>query len=628
MHLHLVTIHAMPSPQAVPLAAACLKAFLDNDPATAGEVSVTCSEYYSGTPLDEICDLILADSPQVLGLPVYIWNRAECRDLTVKLRRAAPGMKIMAGGPEVTADPASVLAEAPYDFLVVGEGEATVAEAMLRIAAGDDIAGVGGIARMEEGKLTLSSRPQIADLSILPSPWLAGILDSHIPTGVVWQLSRGCSFGCDFCFDGMGDRKVRRYPLERLEAELDYFVARGVSQIFVLDSTFNQDVKRAKYLLRLLAEKAPHVHCHFEVRHELLDEEQARLFSSLTCSLQIGLQSADPEVAANVGRKFNREDFIRKISFLNEHGAVFGFDLIYGLPGDSVGRFRDGLDFALSLYPNHLDIFPLSVLPGTRVAARSAELGLTHLQTPPYTLLQSPTFPSEDMDVARNLGAACDIFYSRGKAVAWFNGVAKELRMKPVQFLEEFAAWLSAEFGSVPDETELIDAEIWQLQRQFLSSIFKRKKLARLLPLALDFVDYHYHYAAAVLATPPGQPTEIEPADLLMIPLRIPSSARLARFGYEILELLEAGEPDLSELFSALEPTGSCAVIYPKDGEIFTESLAEAYFNLLTMLDGSVPASLIVANLGLPADEAAEFLDFAFYEGIVTFSPDHTCYEG
>lgn len=61
-----------------------------------------------------------------------------------------------------------------------------------------------------------------------------------------------------------------------------------------------------------------------EVRHELLDKEQAQLFAKrgLTCSVQIGLQSADPAVAGGVGRVFDREDFRRKVMLLNDSGAT------------------------------------------------------------------------------------------------------------------------------------------------------------------------------------------------------------------------------------------------------------------------------------------------------------------
>lgn len=619
MHLHLVTIHAMPSAQAVPLAAASIKAALDaRSPKTAAQ-RVTMAEFYSGRPLEQLCAAILATGAELVGFPVYVWNRLEVCALAHLLRQQSPTLLICAGGPEVTAAPASMLDAAPFDFVVVGEGEVTMAAVLDQLAAGRSIVDVAGVATLRDGTLLLTTRPPIADLGTLPSPYLTGLLDDHIANGVVWPLSRGCPFGCTFCFDGMGDRKVRRYPLERVEAELVYVVQRGAAQIFVLDSTFNYDVPRAKHLLRLVKRKARNVHCHFEVRHELLDAEQAQLFAELTCSLQIGLQSADPAVARNVGRKLDRADFARKVMLLNSAGATFGFDLIYGLPGDTLERFREGLNFALSLYPNHLDIFPLSVLPGTVVAAEADETCLQRMLAPPYTLLASPTFPVTDMATARQLGAACDIFYSRGKAVAWFNGVVAAVKLTPVAMLQAFAAWLQAKSGREFEEAQFSDEAIWQLQRAFLAALFGQRKKPRLLPLALDCVDYHYHYAAAVMAVAPKRPTprEIAQLDLLAQPLSLAPSARLATFTHEIADLLEWGEPDLPAMCGVLPPVGSHTVIYPADGEVRTESLDEPYYRLLERLDGATPAAQLAADCCLTMAESKEFLSFAISEGMI-----------
>ncbi|MBP1752410.1 MAG: Radical domain protein [Geobacteraceae bacterium] len=619
MRLLLVTIHAFRSPQAVPLAAACLKAFLDGRPAPAQPVTASCADFFSEDPFTEISAAILAGQPDIVAFSLYVWNRIACCSLAEMLRREAPGLTIIAGGPEATADPAGVLGEAPFDFLVVGEGELTLSDALECLAAGGSMEGVAGIARRVDGDVVVSRRPAVTEPGILPSPYLSGVLDAHIPNGVLWQLSRGCSFGCDFCFDGMGDRKVRRYPLERLEGELDYMVQRGVNQIFVLDSTFNQDAKRARALLHLIRKKAPHVHFHFEVRSELLDAEQARLFAGLTCSLQIGLQTSDPNVARNVRRSLDRHDFVARIGLLNRAGAVFGFDLIYGLPGDSLACFREGLDFALALYPNHLDIFPLSVLPGTALAARARDLRLRHLQKPPYTLIDSPAFPAADVAAARRLAAACDIFYSRGKAVAWFNGIVAALRLTPALFLEEFAGWLREKSGGEFVENDFRDEEIHLLQRDFLRVIFGRRKISRLLAAALDLVDYHYYYAAAVLSVAPDLPSEqdLSRIDLLRCPFTVPASTRLAVFNYEILDLLDAGEPNLREIVETLERVGSFAAIYPRGGEVATESLAEPYYRLLERLDGVTPAERIAGDLALPRTEARAFLEFAAEEGII-----------
>lgn len=616
MRLHLVTIHAFPSPQAVPLAAACIKAFLDSRQPTSHRLHVSLSDFFSGDSVNDMHRVILKEKPDLVGFSMYVWNREQCSHLARMLRRELPSLVLFAGGPEATADPAGVLAQAPLDFLVVGEGEVTLGEALDRIATGLSLEGLAGVA-VRKGVPV--GRTPVVEPDLLPSPYLSGILDGYMTRGIPWQISRGCPYGCEFCFDGMGDRSVRRYSMGRLEKELDYLAARGVNQVFVLDSTFNMDAKRARAILRLIRKKAPHVHFHFEVRCELLDAEQARLFGEIKCSLQIGLQTADPSVSAAVGRSLDRRVFSEKIRLLNREGVAFGLDLIYGLPGDDRIRFQETLDFALRLYPNSLDIFPLSLLPGTPLAARAARIGLRHMKGPPYTLTSSPTFPEEDMAVARRLGAACDIFYSRGKSVAWFNGVISSLRLTPSSFLAEFAGWLTGRAGGGFSEAEYGDEDIWKMQRDFLADIFPRRKARRFLAAALDFVDYHFHYAAALMAVSPTLPAkgELRRADILQRPLATTRSTRLAAFSYDILDLLESGEPDLRRICGSLRPAGSFAAIYPCRGQVFTESLAESYYRLLERLDGKSPAGETAARLGIPAKEAREFLFFAAAEGIV-----------
>ncbi len=619
MHLHLVTIHAFRSPQAVPLAAACLKASLDAGSGTARPVTVTFADFFCGDSSEEISRSILAVRPDIVGFSLYVWNRDECLSLAENLRRKLPSLIIFAGGPEATADPAGLLAHPAFDFLVLGEGEVTLPEVVERLASDASLAGIPGVARRTDSGIEWTRRAPVTDLGSLPSPYLSGTLDAYIPAGVLWQLTRGCSFGCDFCFDGMGDRTVRRYPTERLEAELDYLVRHGANQVVVLDSTFNLDGSRAKALLRLIRKKAPHIHFHFEARAELLDAEQARLLGGMKCSLQIGLQTADPGVSRSVRRPLNRREFTEKIGLLNQQGVVFGFDLIFGLPGDSLACFRETLDFALGLYPNSLAIFPLAVLPGTVLASRAAELKLRHLPHPPYTLQDSPTFSADDLLEAKRLADACDIFYSRGKSVAWFNGIVAALRMTPAGFLEAFSRWLEKKGEKDCTEKDYQDEDIHQLQRKFLSELFVLRKAKRLLAAALDFVTYHHLYAATLLAVPPRLPSrrELMRTDVLSHPLVLATSTRLAAFNYEILDLLDAGEPDLPYLCSRLTASNSLAAIYPRSGEVATESLAEPYFRLLERLDGAMSARSIAKELAIPLDEAREFLAFAVAEGIV-----------
>jgi radical SAM superfamily enzyme YgiQ (UPF0313 family) len=624
MNVTLVSLHPYPSPQAVPLANAFLKSYLSADPDLARRVEVRLEEFFVGKDHAAAADALLTGSPEAVGFSLYVWNRMECCAIAAALRSARPGMTLFAGGPEATADPAGVLRDGPFDFLIAGEGETPFREAMGLLSVDRPLAGTPGLV-VRDAPAAPQPGGAVEHLDSIPSPYLDGTLPAGRYDGVLWQLSRGCDFSCSFCYDPKGSRGVRRFSLARLEAELTWFARNRVTQVFVLDSTFNQDLKRAKEVLRLIARIAPHIHFHFEVRSEFIDGELARLFAGINCSLQIGLQSSDPAVQKGVRRLFNPADFTSRIAPLNAEGVIFGFDLIYGLPGDSLQGFRASLDFALSFAPNHLDIFPLAVLPGTDLAAQADDLGLVRKTTPPYTVTATPTFPAGDMAAAALLAAACDIFYSRGKAVAWFGTVLSPLDLTPAAFLEGFGRLLLEERpGPSVVEQDYADEEIWQLQRRYLQRLFAGKKLRRLLPAAIDLVDYHYQYAAALLSPQPELPTdrEIEQADLLAVRFARASGARLARFNYEVFDLLEAGEIDLREFADCFDQSGSCAVIYPRGGEVFTESLVEPYYELLMRLDGATPAGAAAADLGIPADEASSFLEFAAAEGIVFWKGD------
>jgi hypothetical protein len=618
VNIVLVAQHHSRSPQAVPLAGAFLAAALTADEVLAASCHVILCDLFPDISPEAAVDTILAAGPDAVGISVYVWNRRRAVALARALKLRQPGLVLFAGGPEPGEEPRPFLGPELFDFVVVGEGEITFVEAMAALREGRSVATIPGVATLGTDGVSLVRRHPTALPDTLPSPLLTGILDSARYNGMLWQLTRGCDFGCTYCCDTAGVKGTRRFSLDRVEAELRLLARSRISQVFVLDSTFNRDPERAKRILRLVRKHAPHIHFHFEVRSEFIDREQAQLFAAITCSLQIGLQSAQPKVLNGVGRHLDRDDFAQRVGFLNEAGVIFGFDLIYGLPGDTLDGFRKSLDFALALYPNHLDIFPLAILPGAPLAKSAARLGLRQLPDPPYTLLESPTFPAADLAGAARLAGACDLFYCRGKAVAWFNGVCRAVSLAPTELLAEFARWLSREAPGRGEE-ELTDDEVWQFQRHFLSALFLSRNRKKLLPLALDLADYHHHYAAALLTPPPELPTERELArmDLANTLFRAASSTRLARFHYEINVILEAGEVDLKEFSRCFRKADSWAAIYPRADEVMTESLAEPFFRLLERLDGRALPRDLWKELGMDQEEALSFLEFAVAEGIV-----------
>ena len=610
MHINLVSIHSYPSPQSIPLANAFLKAY-----ALESTISISLVDFFIGDDAAACAAQLTNSLPVAIGFSMYLWNRDLCCEIADELRRVYPAAILFCGGPEVTADPESITRMGVFDFVIVGEGEEPFSSLCKTLAGGGDYSQIPGI-RLPESVMTPPPAP-IINLDSIPSPYLTGVIDTSTNPGILWQLSRGCSFTCDFCFDSRGVHGVRRFSLERVESELRHFAATGVSQIFVLDSTFNQEPKRAKTILRMIKNIAPDIHYHFEVRNEFIDREMAQLFAQIACSLQIGLQSSDREVLKQVGRSFNKADFTAKVGLLNESGAVFGFDLIFGLPDDTLDGFQNTLDYALSLYPNHLDIFPLAILPGTTLATRGNALHMKWKSTPPYLVESTDSFTTEDMSTAANLATACDIFYTRGKAVAWFNAVIRVLGVKPSDLLHIFSLWLIEQRGSDTKESDYGDEEVWGLQKLFLEYVFNNKNNKRFLPLVIDIACYHHHYAAVLLA-PVDEDHNNNSVSINVGTTRfkLSPSVKIVHFTYDIEQVLDCGEPQILWMHEHLQQVGSQAVLYTHDGQICTESLAAPYIGILEHIrDGSAKDTLFETSLD--EGEINQFIEFALQEGII-----------
>ena len=336
----------------------------------------------------------------------------------------------------------------------------------------------------------------------LSSPYLDGTLDPARYGGALWELARGCPFKCSYCYESKGESKIAYFPLERLEKELELFAAKDIAQVFVLDPTYNANKKRAVDMLRLIEKKTPRTFFYFEARTEFIDRELARAFSRIPCALQIGLQSADPAVLKNVHRTLDKKLFTRNIGFLNEAGVTFGFDLIYGLPGDSYPGFLRSMDFALSLYPNNLELFCLSVLPGTTLHDDAPLFGMEWEKEPPYHVIRTPQFSKGDLARAARVSGAANLFYNDGRAVPWFNSLLHPLHKKPSAFFEDFAAFLETGPGLAPGAKKPGKAAvaggslplprehsaIEGLQCAFIEQCYRAARLEKLLPAALDLI--------------------------------------------------------------------------------------------------------------------------------------------
>lgn len=475
------------SPQALPLGAACVASSVKHDSLTKDITEVLLvpfnredPDYIKNSSTEETAASYMAQklmdlNPAIVAFSVFVWNRTVLEKTAAILQ--SNGIKTICGGPEVTANPASFK---DFDKVCSGEGEYKIPSLIYELITGK-IPQVAG----DEN----STSAEGCDYQNLESPYLDGTLDPSVFEGALWELARGCPFKCSYCYESKGEKKVRMFPMDRIEKELELFAKKKVPQVFVLDPTYNANKQRAIDLINKIAKKTPDTFYYFEARAEFIDRQLAHAFTKIPCSLQIGLQSADPDVLNLVNRPFNKSAFLKGINCLNQEGAVFGLDVIYGLPGDTLSGFKNSVDFAMGLYPNNLELFCLSVLPGTDLFDRAQTLNLTYETTPPYHIIHTDRFSNDDIKKADGIAKACSLFYNEGRAVPWFNTVCHALHTKPSEFFVLFHKYMVSH--NVDPDCCKNHKDVEKVQKDFITMIFNQRNLQKLLPCALDIISFN-----------------------------------------------------------------------------------------------------------------------------------------
>jgi oxygen-independent coproporphyrinogen-3 oxidase len=82
--------------------------------------------------------------------------------------------------------------------------------------------------------------------------------------------------------------------------------------------------------------------------------------------LSLGAQSFDAEILKSLGRIHSPEEITRALYNARTAGFTsINLDLMFGLPGQTMRHWRETLDQALSLHPEHLSLYSLIIEEGT-----------------------------------------------------------------------------------------------------------------------------------------------------------------------------------------------------------------------------------------------------------------------
>lgn len=333
----------------------------------------------------------LNSPPDVLGLSCYIWNWDLQCEIARSMKARNPDCLVVAGGPHPDYKDPDFFRKHPYlDIVVVKDGEITFSKILeTLIHGGRDFSNIGGLylpGADHDG--SISTGPAEVPTVFDYSPYLEQrdfydkLVERHGPKAfdATWETNRGCPYSCSFCDWGSNTMsKIRRFDLDRVEAEIDWFARMEIPMLFLADANFGilpRDLEIADVLIEARKKHGyPKFLCYSTAKNNPeRTVEIAKKFAVTRVSSvhTISLQHTNPEVLAATDRANISLDKQRQvIKELLDHDVPTDVQLILGIPGDTYDLWKNCLADLME-WGLHEDyyIFDYCLLPNAPAADR------------------------------------------------------------------------------------------------------------------------------------------------------------------------------------------------------------------------------------------------------------------
>ena len=360
-------------------------------------------EFSINDALQSVAEKILMNSPNIVGIGVYIWNALEASELVQIIKKVSPQTTVILGGPEVSYAPLRVNFD-NADFIIQGEGDTAFYGLCKNIIN----------ATPPENKIIKMSMPSLKEIE-LPYKYYT---DEDIQNRYIYvELSRGCPFECEFCLSSM-DEKVRAFNLDKVLEEFENLWQRGARNFKFVDRTFNLNMRTANRILDFFLEKEEPYFAHFEVIPDHFPASLRKKISQFphgALQLEIGIQTLNPEIANNISRQLLLDKIEENIIFLeNETEAHIHLDLIVGLPGETLESFGKNLDELVRLSSCEIQIGILKKLSGTHISRHDETFGMVYSDLPFYDILKNNQLSFHDIQIMKRFARFWDLTYNSG----------------------------------------------------------------------------------------------------------------------------------------------------------------------------------------------------------------------
>jgi len=377
--------------------------------------------------------------------PTFEWDLKVAQK--IKENCSAP---IIFFGPHSSLFPMKTLDNDSVDAIILGDPEFTIADLEKKGQFSD----IDGIWYKQNGEIIKNNpREPINDLNSLPFPawdllpynYYDGGSDlmRNLKPFVLVQTSRGCPHGCGYCPYPVAQGKKYRYRSpENIINELEGLVNNlKIKSILFRDPEFALRRGNVKDICTGIIERKIKLAWRCETRIENLDKELITIMAEAGCiGINMGIESSDPAVLLNVGRKAVPFEQAKKIIDLCKLKKIDTFCFfIIGLPGETKESAYKTIDYATRLDAAFTQFTVATPFFGTRLRIWAEENNFIENNSPLKITGYDATMRNEYMTVKE---IQCLQSFANQAVRMKPNKIIKRVLLHPLSGISEIKRWL------------------------------------------------------------------------------------------------------------------------------------------------------------------------------------------
>lgn len=338
---------------------------------------------------NKIIEETIASHPNLIGITcMTIEYNSVMRIASILKERL--GVPIVVGGIHPSLYPEQfIYQDSPVDFVVIGEGEETLAKLARYLEAGrTTYQDIDGIAYLKEGRCHLNqTRALKDDFSISPIN-IYKKLDMQFYTrpnpcvtrfvrisGTQIFTSRGCPYGCTFCSNSLiwkmnrNYKPVRYRPVQSVIEEIKFLRDNyRIDGFYIMDDTFCIESKYVEEFCSELKNAAINLAWGMETRSGLVDES---LFKKMKraglIQIDVGVESGSDEMLEEIKKGFMVKDTLDMFSLAHKYKIRTLANVLVNLPNETLQQLQETINILERIRPSSGGIAVTVPLPKTEL---------------------------------------------------------------------------------------------------------------------------------------------------------------------------------------------------------------------------------------------------------------------